>query len=440
MIVLEFLYTAANINGTDKNQKLVNLIRSEYNTAIDSVMRVIFDNTIVFGVKKIEPVNNGKMNPYLDFAPAWSLIKNLIAHTHESNAARDAEIKEVLSNYNSIEQDIIINIIKKKPRLGFTQKLLNTVITTMGYDPIEQFKCMKAAKLKSEEEYKNYLKERTAVETKYDGERLIAFVDTKESTVVYKTREGLPSIMNNDAIDLELISFAKEYLKKAYSGTPDYTVVVDGEKDAGTFTQTMNSKKTGSDMAHVKYKIFFAMTQHEWSNEQCRTTLLDFRNNTNDILKDSFYESISVTECTITDTYEEANAVYSKVLDAGGEGCMLKRLSSTYEWKRSNQWIKWVPKISFDGMIVEILPGDPGSKYECSCGKVKIIGVNEAGETIETYVGSGFSDEERNDMFANPDKYIGTTEEVEARQYSIDSKTGVRSLRFPTHKRFRTDK
>ena len=99
-----------------------------------------------------------------------------------------------------------------------------------------------------------------------------------------------------------------------------------------------------------------------------------------------------------------------------------------------------MPKINVDMMIIKILPGDPGSKYEMSCGKVEAIGRDEAGEEFHSYIGSGFSDDERQDMFINPDNYIGVLTEVEARSFSVDSKTGIKSLRFGTHKKFRRDK
>lgn len=439
MNVLQFLYSASQISGADKNKNIVDLIRAEYTDDIDKLMRILFDNELVFGVKKVEPVPTSRIDPFLDFSEVFQLLHNLANDIYESNSIRDADVNRVLSMYNYLEQEIIVNIIKKKPRLGFTQKLLNTVITTMGYDPIEQFKCMKASKLKTEEEYKTYLSTPTMVETKYDGERLIAFVDILNEKVEYKTREGLVSKMSNLAIDYELIMFAKEYYNVFYGGKGPSVIVFDGEKYAGDFIKTMNSKKSGADSSSVMYRIFFAMNKNEWQEEKCKTTLEDFRNTATCIMTSDF-ESIQITEATITTSYKEAYDVYERILDAGGEGCMLKRCTSTYEWKRSRQWIKWVPKINVDMMIVNVHPGDPGSKYETSCGKVESIGRDETGEEFQSFVGSGFTDEERQDMFINPDNYIGIMHEVEARSYSVDSKTGKRSLRFPTHKKFRRDK
>ena len=439
MHVLEFLYSASQISGADKNKNIVDLIRAEYTNDIDKLMRILFDNEIVFGVKKVEPVATGRLDPFLDFTEVFKLLDNLSNETYESNAIRDSDIARVLSMYNYLEQELIINIIKKKPRLGFTQKLLNTVITTMGYEPIEQFKCMKASKLKTEEEYKTYLSTLTMVETKYDGERLIAFVDIKNEKVEYKTREGLVSKMSNLAIDYELIMFAKEYYNVWYGGKGPSVIVFDGEKYAGDFIKTMNSKKSGADSSSVMYRIFFVMNEKEWQEEKCKTTLEDFRNSAIGIMT-SDYESIQITEATITHSYNEAYEVYKNILDAGGEGCMLKRCTSTYEWKRSRQWIKWVPKINVDMMIINILPGDAGSKYEMSCGKVESVGRDETGDEFRSFIGSGFTDDERQDMFINPDNYIGLLHEVEARSYSVDSKTEIKSLRFGTHKKFRTDK
>jgi ATP-dependent DNA ligase len=433
MNILHFIHTAINITGKDKNQRISDLIQSEYNDDIDKLMRIVFDDNTIFGIDAIDPIYNNKLEPYIDFDPIFTLMNNLVSG-YPSNKERNEDIKRVLSLYNMIEQEIIINILKKKPRFGFTQKLLNKDICSMGYEPISQFSCMKASKLKTEFEYIDLLNKRVNyIETKYDGERLIAFVNIETNTVEYKTRNGLNSIMTCDNITKELLIFAKQF-----NGSANI-IVIDGEKYANDYSSTMKSKKTGADMSNISYKIFFAMNIKDWNRKHCDMALSVFLHIAKPIMQQPF-TNISLTEGKLVSSYDEALSIYQTILDSGGEGCMIKNYHGYYQWSRSPLWIKWVPKISFDGVIIEILPGDIGSAYEISCGRIKIVGVDESGDHIETYVGSGFSDELRTSLYVNKEEYIGRMVQIEARSYSIDSKTKIKSLRFPTFQKFRDDK
>lgn len=58
----------------------------------------------------------------------------------------------------------------------------------------------------------------------------------------------------------------------------------------------------------------------------------------------------------------------------------------------------------------------------------------------ELRVGSGFDDVTRVAVWANPDDYIGKIVECKYKEVTMDKKTGLESLQFPTFVRFRNDK
>ena len=58
----------------------------------------------------------------------------------------------------------------------------------------------------------------------------------------------------------------------------------------------------------------------------------------------------------------------------------------------------------------------------------------------ELRVGSGFDDATRAAVWANPDDYIGKIVECRYKEVTMDKKTGLESLQFPTFVRFRSDK
>ena len=58
----------------------------------------------------------------------------------------------------------------------------------------------------------------------------------------------------------------------------------------------------------------------------------------------------------------------------------------------------------------------------------------------ELRVGSGFDDTTRATVWANPGDYIGRIIELKYKEVTMDKKTGLESLQFPTFVRFRDDK
>ena len=56
------------------------------------------------------------------------------------------------------------------------------------------------------------------------------------------------------------------------------------------------------------------------------------------------------------------------------------------------------------------------------------------------HVGSGLTDSIREEVWANPDEYIGKLIEVVYFGETKDEKTGLESIRLPRFKRFRHDK
>lgn len=71
-------------------------------------------------------------------------------------------------------------------------------------------------------------------------------------------------------------------------------------------------------------------------------------------------------------------------------------------------------------------------------GTMGALVVNYKGNELR--VGSGFDDSTRAAVWANPDDYIGKIVECKYKEVTMDKKTGLESLQFPTFVRFRNDK
>ena len=77
-------------------------------------------------------------------------------------------------------------------------------------------------------------------------------------------------------------------------------------------------------------------------------------------------------------------------------------------------------------------------KYEGMLGALVCSGVID-GKYIETEVGTGFTDEQRNEFWLNKDVLIGRLAEIKFQEISSDA-TGKFSLRFPVFLKFKFDR
>ena len=121
---------------------------------------------------------------------------------------------------------------------------------------------------------------------------------------------------------------------------------------------------------------------------------------------------------------------YQACLDAGYEGVVVKPMEYEYVNKRSFDWMKLKAINTVDARIVDIFEGT--GKYSSSAGGV-IIQMPDSEVLVR--VGSGFSDEQRDEIYADPDMFIGRMIEVKYHEVTPDG-----SLRHPRFYRWRDDK
>lgn len=133
--------------------------------------------------------------------------------------------------------------------------------------------------------------------------------------------------------------------------------------------------------------------------------------------------------CTVNSS-EQIEKLYRSVLGFGFEGVVVKSMEYEYVNKRSFDWMKLKAINTVDARIVDIFEGT--GKYSSSAGGV-IIQMPDSEVLVR--VGSGFSDQQRDEIYAEPDKYIGRMIEVKYHEVTPDG-----SLRHPRFYRWRDDK
>ena len=129
----------------------------------------------------------------------------------------------------------------------------------------------------------------------------------------------------------------------------------------------------------------------------------------------------------------EAEPIVEAIWAIGGEGIMLNTTNGLYEIKRSKSLLKVKHTEEHVLQVVNILEGT--GKYEDAMGAIVVMYKDSHGEISYLGVGSGFTDDQRRDIWENPDMYIGQYVEIECFGESTNT-AGTRSLNCPIFKRF----
>jgi len=131
-------------------------------------------------------------------------------------------------------------------------------------------------------------------------------------------------------------------------------------------------------------------------------------------------------------TFKDFN---KEAIDNGFEGIMIKDEHAPYECKRSHYMLKAKPFIEVSLNIVDTEEGT--GRNSGKLGALICEGTDD-GKFIKVNVGSGLTDDNRDEYWANKDKLVGQIVEVRADAITQNQDTENEwSLRFPRFLRFR---
>lgn len=448
----------------------------------DSIAKLLIKEALnpyrVFGVRKIEmpttaPIENAD-DAYPNF---FSLLDKLHNRELTGNAAIEA-VRIALSKFVEEEQHFIVRVIDRDLKAGFSADTFNKVQIALGMvgkklagkqltgnlendlkiaskvykevgnyhfkdelfanDLIPLFDVMLADKCEDTSDFEDNVTFPCQADFKYDGERTIAIV--KEHEVIYYSRSGKEAEHIKGLFDEELLKL-RAFL------TYDY--VLDGERCSdGGFTDTVNAKKEGNDeaKANLRFRAFFLMPLADWLARKTNITMEQTRKELGYLIDSIQAKKIILTEGRIVNDYQDMMNFCNEAIDLPEnaarkiEGLILKNLTSTYVWDRTFAWTKVKRFYDIDCRFVGFYPGRPKSRLADTVGGAHCVGFLESGERVEFNVGSGFSDKDRADMKANPEKWLAATHVVKYQEVSRSKSKTVASLRFCTYEHSRDDK
>ena len=380
-------------------------------------LSMCLDPLVTFGVKQVpESEQDGNGLKWDDFKKDVDL---LIERERTGHAARDLIIDLMNSAKKDQWNDWYRRILIKDLRCGTGAKLINKVQA----DTIPLFGCMLAH---DGAKHPKKIAGECYVEYKYDGVRVIAIVQNGSATL--HSRNGKL---------LENFPHIEEALSK-----PEFEgLVFDGEVMSEDFQTLMKQvhRKEGAQTEDSYLAVFDMLTIDEFNAGGTSKNAIERRQRIVN-LSNLFTYRIQLVDATLIDMDSDEGqvkfqAMNKRALDEGYEGLMIKPVSEGYKCKRSHAWLKIKPFIEVTLKVVELEEGT--GKNEGLLGALVVEGEDD-GKFFKLNVGSGLTDENREQIWENQDKVIGQLVEIraDAATQSQDA-DDVWSLRFPRFKTFR---
>ena len=381
-------------------------------------------------------ISDKKLQKTIDNPSSFDLlnirtVKDILEYLKTHNTGRDIDILQVRSSIaellleekpdNAMDLLYLFNdIVCKDVQLGIDSKTINKVIPGL----IPEFNVQLSNKYFDKPEIvegKNF-----AITTKIDGSRIIAMKENGQ--VSFWTRQGQKY---TGLVDLEEELKIMVFDNFILDGE---IVAINTDKES-TYKNTMKLSRTKDLEKHgLKMLVFDYMPITDFKAQKCSMSYETRRATLSFIFESAIkYEYFELLPLLYVGN---DTTMITKILDEqvanGEEGIMINILDAPYEFKRTNNLLK-VKK--FQDTEVEIIGFEEGTN--------KLAGTLGAFvckyKDNEVRVGSGLTDEDRAYFWANRDKFLGKFITVKYFETSVDSKTGLESLRFPIYMRVRED-
>lgn len=388
MDVFAFINEVRNIKGTKAKEEFIRVNHNEY---FLEMLKWAFDWTKTLGITAETCESTFCPQTDCEMESAFDHLGDTVSKLNDRIVTGDAArhyLKANLSNFAPFQQEILVDFLNKKPRLGVAETMVYKLFPNL----IPKWNgCMLAKKWEGEE-----LKFPLHIEPKIDGMRCLIVMGENGATAY--TREGheLPQVQF-------ICNQIVEALREAGS-TPLY--VFDDELFTKDWNTTLKLAKTEKDIdrSELIFHCFDAILRTEWEVGYSNRKIGEYRDELIQIVRGR--PNIKAVPRHLVYNLEEMNAFYDEYLQDGYEGIMIKRRDGRYECKRSSDWLKYKPETTADYPIVGTFEGK--GKFRDTLGGL----VLDKGNGVELGVGSGFTDAIRANLWGSRDNLAGKMCEV----------------------------
>ena len=400
-------------------------------------LRMALDPLVTFGVKQVPERSDVLSGQGLSWNNFETLANQLINRELTGHAARDAI--ELAMGVATTEQWNMFyrRILIKDLRCGVSEKTVNKVAKKFPQYSIPIFTCPLAHDSANHEKKMIGKKQ---VEVKLDGVRVITVIqgDTshgKASRVEMFSRNG-KQFHNFGHIIAEIEAVIKD-------SPPPYDLVLDGEVMSANFQDLMKQvhRKDGKQSKDAVLHLFDMCPLSEFQKgiwdkpqsfrSQAVKAWVEQNKNVLQHVQALDWEDVDLDTPEGQNRFVELNKA---AVDGGYEGVMIKDTNAPYECKRTHSWLKAKPFIEVTLKVADVEEGT--GRNEGRLGAIIVEGEDD-GYNYSLNCGSGFTDAQRDEYWAERDSLIGQLVEIraDARTQSQDAETF--SLRFPRFKCFR---
>lgn len=275
------------------------------------------------------------------------------------------------------------------------------------------------------------------VDPKFDGERCLVFInyDKAEPEVTYFSRNGNP-FFNHGCFDQDIARLFKG----------EGNVVVDCEViDKAGFQTLMKVPKfydPNFDTSNLCLVVFDWIPQKHFEINEFDLTQNQRYAHLTKLFKGFQSSQVILVDTRLAKDWQEAENIYEYWVAKGLEGIILKQPEGTYEFKRSDTWMKLKPKKSEDVRIVGMELGDANKRFAGLCGSLIVEREDPDRGTVKINVASGFTDHMHKNIVAVGDQILYTKPDGqvinlkgEVVEVTFDCLTEDGSYRFPRFKR-----
>jgi DNA ligase-1 len=399
--------------------------------------KACYNPYVTFGVRQV-PDTLGitdAENPWDEFN---ELMLQLSQRRLTGHAARDA-IQSVAEQFDSDEWNTFLApVLRRDLRAGISDKTINKICKKTDYE-IPIFGCQLATNSEGRPEMKGTKR----LEPKLDGVRVLMVVTISDGVSVTSYSRNGKVFENFTHIEEQI----KENLTRLTAVSVNTLLdgfVLDGEVIGNTFQELMRQarRKTDVQATDSVFNIFDIIPIDDFRrghwNAQLRKridTLEKMRHVVDDMPNVELLPHIMVDLDTAAGK-DQLERYAKDMVNQGFEGIMIKDVEAPYECKRNTFWMKWKPTITVDLEVIGVEEGT--GRNMGRVGALVCAGVDD-GKEIHVNVGSGFSDTDRDNLWADRNLVIGRTCEILC-DVITQNQDGTYSLRFPRFVRFRDDK
>lgn len=407
---------------SSRNEKEAILKQHKNNQTLRRVLDAALNPYIVFGIgeKKLKKFINKVSGKENKFNNLFEVIEYLKVH----NTGTDHDVKMVAEFLNAQDdeelKEFYKEIITKTLKIGGTAKSINKAF---GEKFIPEFNVMLAKKFE-DEEHKVKGKEFVITE-KLDGMRTIMIVEN--GNVTFFSRQGQPITglveIIRDAVSLPDNVYDGELL---IANADDY-------KDREVLQETLKIARKDREKRGLVLHLFDMIPIEEFKAGESKATYRKRKEELSFIVEklDSPYIKV-VPNLYVGKDLDVIPKLLEEMNRKGKEGLMLNVSDGKYQCKRTDVLLKIKSMNTMDCKIIGFEEGT--GKYE---GMLGALLLDYKG--YELRCGSGFTDEDRKEIWNNKEKYLGKIAEIQYFRESRNQDGGL-SVSFPVFICIRHDK